>query len=450
MKKQIRLLKEWTNDGITYPLGRLLNLNEEDAKSLVGAGICEMYEPRANDVVTVDNDVKQTSPYELSKEDKKEICNTILKYKSELELKHKQDDSFTQNGGYDTMGEFAIDVRKSLTGRGATDKMKSWLEKAADGQSEGIDSDGGYLVPTVHQNTLMMNLLETSTMYPKTMKIPMGTNSVDIPTVIDASHATSVFGGVIVYRPDEGGTITSSKIKFGKVNLKLSKLAALCFVTTELLEDSPESIEPLLNTAFGSAIGFQIDEDLMNGTGAGHALGVLNAPSLISVAKEGSQTNLTIETANILNMWSRLMPRSQGNAEWWANIDTFVQLATLNLEVGTSGGSAAGLLQMSTNGVTGAPLMTLLGRPIHFTEHSQKLGDKGDIVLADMGQYLVGEKNGGSIRAASSIHLKFDTDQTAFRFIVRMDGQPWEQTALTPKHSSATLSSFVTLAERKA
>jgi HK97 family phage major capsid protein len=101
-----------------------------------------------------------------------------------------------------------------------------------------------------------------------------------------------------------------------------------------------------------------------------------------------------------------------------------------------------------TDGLTGRPLSTLLGAPIFFSEHNSTLGDKGDITLADWDQYLVGEKNGGQIRTASSIHLKFVSDQTAFRFIVRMDGKPWEKTSLRPKHSTKTLSSFVTLAAR--
>jgi hypothetical protein len=50
---------------------------------------------------------------------------------------------------------------------------------------------------------------------------------------------------------------------------------------------------------------------------------------------------------------------------------------------------------------------------------------------------------------ASSIHLRFDYDQTAFRFVFRIDGQPWWPTAATPLYATSdTLSPFVTLAER--
>ena len=92
--------------------------------------------------------------------------------------------------------------------------------------------------------------------------------------------------------------------------------------------------------------------------------------------------------------------------------------------------------------------MSLLGSPLILTEHCPAVGDVGDIILGDYRQYLIGQKAAASITAATSIHLRFLTDETAFRFTLRMDGQPWEQSALTPKRGAQTLSSFVTLAAR--
>jgi HK97 family phage major capsid protein len=90
----------------------------------------------------------------------------------------------------------------------------------------------------------------------------------------------------------------------------------------------------------------------------------------------------------------------------------------------------------------------LVGRPLFLTEHAQTLGTPGDLTLVDLRQYLVGQKAGGAISTATSIHLKLLEDEVAFRFTTRLDGQPWEKTALTPKHSDDTLSSFISLAVR--
>ena len=81
------------------------------------------------------------------------------------------------------------------------------------------------------------------------------------------------------------------------------------------------------------------------------------------------------------------------------------------------------------------------------TEHAQTLGDVGDIILTDLSAYATGTRGGG-LRADSSIHLRFDIAETAFRFMFEVDGKPWLLSALTPANSANTLSTMVTLAVR--
>jgi hypothetical protein len=47
-----------------------------------------------------------------------------------------------------------------------------------------------------------------------------------------------------------------------------------------------------------------------------------------------------------------------------------------------------------------------------------------------------------------SVHLKFDSAQSAFRFIFEVDGQPYLNSALTPFKGSNTLSTHINLAVR--
>jgi len=62
-------------------------------------------------------------------------------------------------------------------------------------------------------------------------------------------------------------------------------------------------------------------------------------------------------------------------------------------------------------------------------------------------EYLLAKK--GDVRADTSIHVYFDTAQTMFRFIMRIDGMPSLPKEITPKYATAnTLSHFVTLAAR--
>ena len=169
-------------------------------------------------------------------------------------------------------------------------------------------------------------------------------------------------------------------------------------------------------------------------------LGVIPAPATITVVRAGAAA---IAWADIINMWSRLYSRSAGNAVWFANPDTFPQLATMTQVVGVAGVP----VYLPANGAASAPFGTLMGRPLILTELAQTLGTAGDIILADMAQMLLGQKAGSGIKFASSIHLKFDYNQTTFKAEMRYDCQPWWSTPLTPRYSATTVSPFVILGD---
>jgi len=101
---------------------------------------------------------------------------------------------------------------------------------------------------------------------------------------------------------------------------------------------------------------------------------------------------------------------------------------------------------MPPNGLAGAPVRTLKGRPLIPCEYCATLGTVGDIVLVDLSYYITALQ--GGVQTASSIHLRFDYAETAFRTMTAIDGQPWLQSALTPFKGSNTLSPFISLATR--
>jgi len=349
--------------------------------------------------------------------------------------------------GFKNMAHFFTDLIKVEQPDGEpTETLKAYgraMRKTAGYMEEGDLSQGGYLVPEEFRATLLQTALESSIVRPRATSIPMATNRVTLPVLVDDDHSTDFFGGVIIYRTAEKGSKTEKNPVFGKVSLTLHKLTGLCYVTDELLQDSVISIEPIIKSTFGQAIAFTQDYDFLRGSGVNQALGVFHAsnPSLISVAIEAGQAADTILYENIIKMWSRLYPACHAKAVWVANINTFPQLAAMTMDVGTGGVP----VWMPAGGVSGLPYATLMGRPLLFTEKMSTLGDLYDIGLADFSQYLIGEK--GGVNFASSMHVRFTTDEMAFRFVMRYDGQPWWQSTLQPKAGS-TLSPFITLAER--
>ena len=103
-------------------------------------------------------------------------------------------------------------------------------------------------------------------------------------------------------------------------------------------------------------------------------------------------------------------------------------------------------MYVPAGGLSEKPYCTLFGRPVIPLEQCSAAGDVGDIILADISQYLLIDK--GGIKAASSVHVRFLYDENVFRFIYRVDGQPIWNKPLTPFKGSATVSPFVTLAKR--
>jgi HK97 family phage major capsid protein len=107
-------------------------------------------------------------------------------------------------------------------------------------------------------------------------------------------------------------------------------------------------------------------------------------------------------------------------------------------------GSAVFPAYLPPGGLSDSPYGRLMGRPVLPLEACQTVGTEGDIILTDPTQYLVVMKASG-IRSDVSIHLYFDSDHVAFRFIMRVGGQPYWPAAITRQNGSNTLSSIVTL-----
>jgi HK97 family phage major capsid protein len=343
---------------------------------------------------------------------------------------------------YEDLGDV---IQTAWHGNGSLPNGAALQAKAAEARkiqnsfSSVSPGDGGFLIPETLRSELLEVALESSIVRPRATVVPMSSLRLPIPTVDDTSHASSVLGGVIAYWTEESGSLTSTSATFGRVVLEAKKLTGYSEVPNELLADAA-GLSGWFARAFPRAISYFEDVAFINGSGAGEPLGFLQAPAAVSVSKETNQAADTILWDNILKMYARMLPSSLGSAVWIANQETFYQLATMALPVGT-GGSAVWL----NNGVEG-PAATILGRPVIFTEKVSAIGDVGDINFVDLSYYLIGDRQ--FLQAAQSVDYKFANDQTAFRLIERVDGQPWLASAITPRLGSSTLSPFVKLAAR--
>lgn len=318
------------------------------------------------------------------------------------------------------------------------------LETLMNSFGSEVPADGGFLIPETLRSDLLQVALEEAIVRPLAQVIPMDSLRVPIPTVDSTSNVSSIFGGITAYWTEEAASLTESQASFSRVVLDAKKLTAYCEVPNELLADAP-AFSSFFDSIFPRAIAWFEDVAFMTGTGVGEPLGFISNPASVQVAAEAGQPSGTIVWENITKMYARMLPQSLRNACWIASIDSFPQLATMALSVGT-GGSAVWLGNMQNPG-SASPPVSILGRPVIFTEKTPALGTTGDISFVDLSYYLIGDRQ--MMQSSSSTEFKFQSDKTAFRVIERVDGQPWLRTAITPHSgSSNTLTPFVQLATR--
>jgi HK97 family phage major capsid protein len=343
------------------------------------------------------------------------------------------------------LGEYLIAVANASRPGGRMDERLVY-QNAASGANEAIGSEGGFLLETDFIQGMQDAMMAETQVANRIRKIPISSNTNRLRALgIDETSRVngSRWGGVLAYWTAEADTVTANKPKFREIDIKLEKLMALCYITDELLQDA-SALETIVRQAYADEISFKLDDAIINGTGVGQPLGILNAPALISVAKEAGQAADTILYENVLKMWTRMPARFRKNAVWYINQEDEPQLYSMYMVIGTGGVP----VYLPASAASGGQYSTLFNRPVIPIEQCQKLGDKGDIILVDPTQYIGIDKD--NIQSDVSIHVRFVYDESLFRFIYRFNGAPYRSAAITPYkgNDGFTLSPYITLDAR--
>jgi HK97 family phage major capsid protein len=315
---------------------------------------------------------------------------------------------------------------------------------------EGVGEDGGFLVPPEFRDGIMKVVEGEDSLLSRCDGSTTARNAVT--QNLDETTPWST-AGIVAYWEGEGQAAATSGAKVGQTTLRLNKLFARVDVTDELLEDAPQ-LDNYLRVKAPEVMTSVINLAIISGNGVGKPLGFMKSSALVTVAKETSQPSDTLHHRNVVKMMSRMYAPCWPRSIWIMNQDVLPQLNLMAFQdVGqrTASDTSASpfpAYMPPTTLLAGEPFGTLLGRPILPLQGMETLGDLGDIALVDLTKYRAITKSGGA-RVDTSIHLKFDTDETVFRFIFRLAGAPWWSKPITPRSgSSNTLSAFVTLASR--
>ena len=319
-------------------------------------------------------------------------------------------------------------------------------EFRADAQGAGIaiDSDGGFLVQTDFASEIMRKMHDVGNLLGRVRQVPLSAtaNGIKLPMIDESSRADgSRLGGIRGYWVEEGEAPTATKPTFAQLALELHKVAALGYASEELLSHA-SAMTAIFVDGFAEELRFKVEDAIFEGDGAGKPQGFTNANAVVAVAKETGQAAVTVVHGNLKKMWARMYARSRANAVWLINQDVEPTLDDLAKVIGTAG------VEPSYVTYTPEGVQRIKGRPVIVTEYASTVGTVDDIVLVDLSQYAYITR--GGVQQAQSLHVRFTTDEMAFRATLRVDGGMLWKEALTPfKGGSAkTVSPVVTLATR--
>ncbi|MBL7084339.1 MAG: phage major capsid protein [Candidatus Aminicenantes bacterium] len=339
-----------------------------------------------------------------------------------------------KTGGFKSLGQFLVTVRKYYDGDHKDNRLI--FGKTVGHMVEGEDSQGGALVPEQWADEIYYAALENSIVRSRATVLPAKSDSLKIRKFVETDRSSNLFGGVTFTWTEELGDKTAaiSKPALGELELNPHKLVGGCWVTNEL-EDDYGKFGDFMKLVFGLALAFVEDDAFLWGTGAGTPLGAIHASngSLIPVTRSGVGF---LDWTDIAHMAERLLPRSWETAVWLINPGAIDEL----LEATAPVANQATILDLSERKLWGIPFIP--------TEKCQAMGTQGDIALCDFGHghYLIADRE---MRIAASRHVPgsygFTTDETFWKIVLRVDGQPLMTVPITPYRGANTLSAFIVL-----
>jgi len=331
--------------------------------------------------------------------------------------------------GFKSFGEWLFYVRRACFGGDRHSQLK-----CTPGHMEiGDDYQGGFLVPEEWADEILSIVMENSIVRPRATVLSTKTDSLKVRRLVESSRASSYFGGITFTWIAEAGSKATgiTKPTLGLLELIPHKLVGSCYVSNELEADYG-NFGNFMALSFGRALAFEEDYQFIWGVGTNQPLGIRNAPATVQHARTNNGGTPVI--ADLAEMAERLLPGSWATAVWMMNPNVIGGLA----QDATAGSNTGGILDLAD--------MLCMGRPIILTEKCAGAGAIGDVILADWTHYVIADR---SIEISASREVPgtygFLTDETFWRVVLRVDGQPIMDAPVTPKLGPDTLSAFVVL-----
>ncbi|WP_026760667.1 phage major capsid protein [Selenomonas ruminantium] len=291
------------------------------------------------------------------------------------------------------------------TGRAADEYRKAMLaairsnfRNVSNVLQEGVDTDGGYLVPEEYDSRLIDVLNEECIMRNLGTKITTsGERKINIAATKPAASWI-----------EEGGALSFGDATFDQIIMDAYKLHVAIKVTEELLYDSAFNLESYIIQQFGKAIANAEEDAFLNGDGNHKPTG------LLTTAQTGVTTNgASITADDLIELVYKLKRPYRKSAAFIVNDQTLAAIRKLK------DANQAYMWQPSYQ--MGEP-DRLLGYPIHTTPFMPTAeAGKAALVFGDYSYYNIGDRGARSIQELRELFA--GNGMIAFVMKERVDGK---------------------------
>lgn len=194
----------------------------------------------------------------------KEISRMERQEQMELELNKPVNMPITTKPGTTKSKEEKIG-RASDEYKGAMlEAIRSNFKRVSNVLQEGVDADGGFLVPEEYDHRLIDVLEEENIIRTLATKITTsGEHKINIAATKPAASWI-----------EEGGALTFGDATFNQILMDAHKLHVAIKVTEELLYDNAFGLENYIISQFGKALANAEEDAFLNGDGIGKPLGI--------------------------------------------------------------------------------------------------------------------------------------------------------------------------------
>lgn len=194
--------------------------------------------------------------------------------------------------------------------------LRSNFRQVSNVLQEGVDADGGYLVPEEYDHRLIDVLTEENIMRGIATKITTsGEHKINIAATKPAAAWI-----------EEGGALSFGDATFDQKILDAHKLHVAIKITEELLYDNAFGLENYIITEFGKALANAEEDAFLNGDGVGKPTGIFDKTK--GGESIGTLT-VALKSDDILDLIYKLKRPYRKNASFIMNDATLAQIRKL-------------------------------------------------------------------------------------------------------------------------